>query len=175
MRRGVRRSWLLRTVSAGSLCVALWSGGALAQLPQQKYSFDLPAQPLSDSLKEYARVSGQQIIFTEDLVWGTVAKPLHATLTAGDALNRLLEGTGLFAEHAGTGAVMIRRMGKVAANPQALPAAPPSLAAGEPTEHVVVTGLIYSLQTNLDIKRKAGGLIDVVSSEDIGKFPDVDL
>jgi iron complex outermembrane recepter protein len=175
MRRGVRRCWLLRTVSVSSLCIALWSGGAFAQPPQQKYSFDLPAQPLSDSLKEYARVSGQQIIFTEDLVWGTVAKPLHATLTAGDALNRLLEGTGLFVEHTTTGAVMIRRINRPPATPQAPPMEPLMPAASEPTEHVVVTGLIYSLQTNLDIKRKAGGLIDVVSSEDIGKFPDVDL
>jgi len=62
MRSGPSRHWLLRTVSVGSLCVALWSGSALAE--QQKYSFDLPQQPLSDALKEYARVSGQQIIFT---------------------------------------------------------------------------------------------------------------
>jgi len=171
MRRGVRRCWLLRTVSVGGLCVALWSGGAFAQPPSQKYSFDLPAQPLSDSLKEYARVSGQQIIFTEDLVWGYVAKPLHATLTADDALTQLLEGTGLFVEHTTAGAVMIRRASRAAQAPQAPePGMPP-----EPTEQVVVTGLIYSLQANLDIKRKAGGLVDVVSAEDIGKFPDVDL
>jgi len=173
MSRGVRRCWLLRTVSVSGLCVALWSGGAFAQSPQPKYSFDLPAQPLSDSLKEYARLSGQQIIFTEDLVWGYVAKPLHATLTAGDALTQLLEGTGLFVEHTATGAVMIRRASRAAENPPApqAPMPPPN----EPPEQVVVTGLIYSLQTNLDIKRKAGGLVDVVSAEDIGKFPDVDL
>ena len=173
MRRGVRRCWLLRTVSVGSLCIALWSGEALAQ--QSKYSFDLPAQPLSDSLKEYARVSGQQIIFTEDLVLGYVAKPLHGTLTAGDALNQLLDGTGLFVEHTTTGAVMIRRVTRAAAKPVTPPPERPIQAASEPPEQVVVTGLIYSLQTNLDIKRKAGGLVDVISAEDIGKFPDVDL
>src|ERR1044071_10386411 len=89
---GERRNWLLRTVSVGSLCVVLWNGSAHAQ---PKFSFDLPRQPLSQSLKEYARVSGQQIIFTEDLVQGFEGKPLHATLTAADALNQLLEGTGL--------------------------------------------------------------------------------
>src|SRR4029078_3268765 len=39
-------------------------------------------------------------------------------------------------------------------------------------EEVVVTGLRGSLQRNLDIKRESMGVVDVISSEDIGKFPD---
>jgi len=42
-------------------------------------------------------------------------------------------------------------------------------------ETVVVTGLLGSLQRNLDIKRNADGLIDAISAEDIGKFPDSNL
>src|SRR5688572_28977431 len=41
-----------------------------------------------------------------------------------------------------------------------------------PLEEVVVTGIRGSLQRNLDAKRDAVGVIDVISSEDIGKFPD---
>jgi TonB-dependent receptor len=41
----------------------------------------------------------------------------------------------------------------------------------EPVE-VVITGIRGSLQRNLDIKRDAIGVVDVISSEDIGKFPD---
>ena len=172
MRRGDRRGWLLRTVSIGSLCVVLLGGSAIAQ-PQKTFVFDLPAQPLSDALKEYARLSGQQIIFTEALVRGYAARSVHGTLTADDALTQLLEGTGLFAEHVSAGAVMVRRADRAAASaPREEPA---KTVPAEPSEQVVVTGLIYSLQTNLDIKRKAGGLIDVISAEDIGKFPDVDL
>lgn len=37
---------------------------------------------------------------------------------------------------------------------------------------VVVTGLRGSLQRNLDIKRTSSGVVDVISAEDIGKFPD---
>ncbi|MBN9590030.1 MAG: hypothetical protein BGN85_02285 [Alphaproteobacteria bacterium 64-11] len=146
------------------------SGGAAAQ--QQTFDFDLPQQPLSASLKEYARVSGQQIIFTEDLVLGYVGKPLHGRLNAADALDKLLAGTGLFVEHTATGAVMIRRVER---SEPALPAPHAPEFAGVPVEEVTVTGLIHSLQTNLNIKREADGLIDVISSEDIGKFPDVDL
>jgi Outer membrane receptor for ferrienterochelin and colicins len=42
-------------------------------------------------------------------------------------------------------------------------------------ETVVVTGLRGSLQRSLDVKREAPGLVDAISSEDIGKFPDVNL
>ncbi len=39
-------------------------------------------------------------------------------------------------------------------------------------EEVIVTGLRGSLQRNLDIKRTSAGVVDAISAEDIGKFPD---
>jgi TonB-dependent receptor len=39
-------------------------------------------------------------------------------------------------------------------------------------EEIIVTGIRGSLQRNLNIKREASGVIDMISSEDIGKFPD---
>ena len=44
-------------------------------------------------------------------------------------------------------------------------------AAGE-SDEIVVTGLRGSLQRNLDLKRTSSGVVDVISAEDIGKFPD---
>jgi len=40
------------------------------------------------------------------------------------------------------------------------------------TSDVIVTGLRGSLQRNLDIKRDSPGVVDAISAEDIGKFPD---
>src|SRR5579863_556971 len=40
---------------------------------------------------------------------------------------------------------------------------------------IVVTGLRASLQKSLDIKRDSDGIVDAISSEDIGKFPDSNL
>ena len=40
---------------------------------------------------------------------------------------------------------------------------------------IVVTGLRASLQASLDIKRDSDGIIDAISAEDIGKFPDANL
>jgi TonB-dependent receptor len=42
----------------------------------------------------------------------------------------------------------------------------------EALDEIVVTGIIGSLQRNLDMKREAAGVVDVITSEDIGKFPD---
>lgn len=39
-------------------------------------------------------------------------------------------------------------------------------------EDIVVTGIRGSLQRNLDIKRDSIGVVDAISAEDIGKFPD---
>ena len=45
-------------------------------------------------------------------------------------------------------------------------------AGGDDLKEVVVTGLRISLQRNLDIKRESIGVVDAISAEDIGKFPD---
>jgi TonB-dependent receptor len=42
-------------------------------------------------------------------------------------------------------------------------------------ETVVVTGLRASLETAMDMKRDAIGVVDAISAEDIGKFPDSNL
>lgn len=57
----------------------------------------------------------------------------------------------------------------------ALPAVPAVAQNSDTMETVVVTGIRGELQRNLDIKREAVGLVDAVTSEDIGKFPDANL
>ena len=43
------------------------------------------------------------------------------------------------------------------------------------TDDVVVTGIRASLRASIDIKRDGQGVIDAISAEDIGKFPDTNL
>ena len=43
---------------------------------------------------------------------------------------------------------------------------------GKPLESVVVTGYRYAIEKSLDQKRNANAVVDVVTAEDIGKFPD---
>ncbi|MES2824175.1 MAG: TonB-dependent receptor [Pseudomonadota bacterium] len=42
-------------------------------------------------------------------------------------------------------------------------------------EEVTITGIRGSLQRSMDIKRESSGVVDAISSEDIGKFPDTNL
>lgn len=42
-------------------------------------------------------------------------------------------------------------------------------------EEIVVTGIRASLMRAMDIKRDSAGVVDAISSEDIGKFPDTNL
>lgn len=44
--------------------------------------------------------------------------------------------------------------------------------ASDRSETIIVTGIRGSLQRNLDAKRNAPGVVDVISSEEIGNFPD---
>ncbi|MGI9221050.1 MAG: TonB-dependent receptor [Woeseiaceae bacterium] len=45
----------------------------------------------------------------------------------------------------------------------------------EAVEEVVVTGYARSLTAALDLKRESSGVMDAISAEDIGKFPDTNL
>jgi iron complex outermembrane receptor protein len=42
-------------------------------------------------------------------------------------------------------------------------------------EEVVVTGIRGSLRQSIDVKRESTGVVDVISAEDVGKFPDKNL
>ena len=43
------------------------------------------------------------------------------------------------------------------------------------TDDVVVTGIRASLRKSIDLKRDGQGVVDAISAEDIGKFPDTNL
>ena len=47
--------------------------------------------------------------------------------------------------------------------------------AGQEMETIVVEGIRRSLRQSLDIKRNADGVVDAITAEDIGKFPDANL
>ena len=42
-------------------------------------------------------------------------------------------------------------------------------------EEIVVTGIRGSLKRSMDIKRDAMGVVDAISAEELGKFPDANL
>jgi len=65
----------------------------------QDSSFNLPAQPLADSLRAVAGQTNSNILFNAKEVAGFSAKALKAKLSQDAALQRLLQGTGLTYKH----------------------------------------------------------------------------
>lgn len=91
-----------------AVCVAGILGTNVAHSQDRSYHFDIGQESLSQALRAFAHVCGQQVVFTEDLVAGQ-ATSLRGDFTVQAALDRLLEGTDLIAERSASGTIMIRR------------------------------------------------------------------
>jgi TonB-dependent receptor len=50
-----------------------------------------------------------------------------------------------------------------------------AIAEANSIDEVVVTGIRGSLERAMDIKRDSAGVVDAISAEDMGKFPDTNL
>lgn len=62
---------------------------------QSRYSFNLPAQPLADSLRAVGRNAHVTVAFDPALVLGRRAPPLRGRYSAQEALERLIRGSRL--------------------------------------------------------------------------------
>jgi len=105
----VIRTPRMRTASAFAVvCAVGVIGTAVAQSADRSFHFDIANQSLSQALRSFAHVCGQEVVFTEEMVAGQ-AISLKGEYTAQAALDRLLQGTDLVAERSSSGAIMIRR------------------------------------------------------------------
>jgi iron complex outermembrane receptor protein len=106
--KGFNRLLLCATAIAG--CLAAVEASAAPILVQDRsVTYAMESQPLAGALLEYGRVSGVQIIFTQEIVAGLRAPSLRGSHSTSEALTLLLSGSGLRAERTQTGAVMIVR------------------------------------------------------------------
>jgi iron complex outermembrane receptor protein len=119
-RFGIGRAALL----AGFLATLGTSTAHTAEVSVRTFHFDIPAGALSQALRTFGQTSGEQIVFTEDLVSGINSGGLKGDFTADAALHRLLDSAGLSAERNNAGVIMIRRQqpsrattGKIAQSP----------------------------------------------------------
>lgn len=103
--------WLASTSFVASvLCPSV----AIAQQTAQ-ITIDLPEQRLADSLRALALLSGRTVLADNGSVADRRAPALQGSFTLEEALHRLLAGTGLIAEPAQGGFLV---MAVAAANPQ---------------------------------------------------------
>jgi catecholate siderophore receptor len=103
--------------TAVALALAFAFGGALAA----PVAFDQPAQPLGDALKQFARTAGVTLSVDSSLVAGKTAPAIQETIEPEQALQRLLEGSGLESAPSSSGGFVVRPQGS-GANEQQMPA-----------------------------------------------------
>lgn len=70
--------------------------------------FDLPAQPLEQALERFSVLSGWSVIYRGTLAQGRTSHAVHGAMPPAQALESMLQGTGLAADPAGDGRVVVR-------------------------------------------------------------------
>ncbi|WP_255500422.1 TonB-dependent receptor domain-containing protein [Brevundimonas sp. P7753] len=100
---------------AGAGCAALMIAAAMpagAASQSAVASFNIRSASLSQSLLEFGRQAGISIAADQSLTAGQRGAAVSGELPVGEALDRLLAGTGLKAEFAGPNAVRLVRVGQ---------------------------------------------------------------
>ncbi|RAI71351.1 TonB-dependent siderophore receptor [Pseudomonas fluorescens] len=76
------------------LSVALAAETGSSQLRAQ-FSFSLAAKPLPQALSDFSRVTGISVVYTDEAPYGLDAPAINGQMSAEQALQRLLTGSGL--------------------------------------------------------------------------------
>ncbi len=107
MRPGFVRHALL-AVMALCLVTSAWAQGAT-------YRFDLAAQPLADAIIRLSRTIGVNVLFESELLAGRESPSLQGEMTAAQAFERLLAGSGLIARQTDARSIYIQSLPPVVA------------------------------------------------------------
>jgi len=62
---------------------------------QKQFGFSLVAKPLPQALSDFSRVTGQSVVYTDEAPYGLMAPAVSGQMSAEQALQRLLSGSGL--------------------------------------------------------------------------------
>lgn len=159
------------------------------------YLFNIPQQRADLSLTQFAEQADLTLIFSLDKVSDNIANKLTGTYPVEQAIKILLEGTELVAILSEQGLFSINNkndLGKtdnmfkkntlstaivaiLASTTAVQSSAEESNIVKKKIEKITVTGIRGALGRALDTKREASGVVDSISAEDIGKFPDTNL
>jgi len=161
----------------------------------EKVIFNIPRQRADLSLISFAEQADITLLFPLDKMDGKQTNPVIGKYSVMNALQMLLKETGLKTDISESGQLSILidpsferkndmanyKKNKVSSavlavlsTVAALPAAAENEATTK-TEVIEVRGIRGALGRAMDAKREAGGVVDSISAEDIGKFPDTNL
>ncbi|BCX66226.1 TonB-dependent siderophore receptor [Pseudomonas izuensis] len=75
-----------------SVAMAAESGGSQQR---EQFSFSMAAKPLPQALSDFSRVTGISVVYTDEAPYGLNAPAVNGQMSAEQALQRLLGGSGL--------------------------------------------------------------------------------
>ncbi|WP_244857982.1 TonB-dependent receptor plug domain-containing protein [Sphingopyxis granuli] len=93
----------------GVAALAVSAGGAVQAQAAEAKQLDIPAQALANTLTQIGRQTGSEVVFQAGDVRGRNAPAVRGALTAGQALDAALRGSGLRARHTAQGAYVVER------------------------------------------------------------------
>lgn len=179
--------------SALALVFTLINTEVQASVKNDKMMFDIPRQRADLSLINFAEQADITLLFPLDKIQQLQTNNITGEYSIINALNSLLADTGLQSHVSEDGQISISidssferndnmtnyKKNAVASAVLAVlsSAALPAVADTEEQgpEIIEVRGIRGSLGRAMDAKREAGGVVDSISAEDIGKFPDTNL
>lgn len=126
------------------------------------HSFNIRPMPLVAALREFSRRTGLEIIVDPRLLREKDAPRVTGRMSADAALDRLMDGSGLEARIE-DGAIIVAARARDTASAQ--PDDGPPLV-------ITVTGFGASIQAGSTVKRRADQIVDAITSEEFGRFPD---
>ncbi len=151
-----------RAALMGSVAAVVIAAPAHAQAIK---TFNIPAQDAVTAVPAFAQQSGLQVLATAADLAGIRTNAVTGTLASADALQQLVANTGLTIKTADDNSAVIVRTSATDAAP----------APAEDPQEVTVVGIRKSMRDALATKRAEPGVVEVVSSKDIGVLPDVTI
>lgn len=127
-------------------------------------SFDIAAQPLGEALIAFSKQARVQIVYPAAEIRNLTSPAVHGSMTRQEALDRLIAGSGL--RIVGDDGQVVALARDTVGN---APAAADDAAAAP---DILVNGYRESIRESLQKERDANAFVDVITAEDIGKFPD---
>jgi iron complex outermembrane recepter protein len=85
----------LRFLAALAATVAMGLTSFPAAAQEAKFRFELPSQPMEDSLRAIGRIAGVNVLFEPQAVRGRQAQAVNGQFTAVEAINQVLKDTAL--------------------------------------------------------------------------------
>jgi len=127
---------------------------------QAAKTFNIPAQDAASAIPAFVKQSGLQVLATAADLQGVHTNAVSGSLSPDAALTQLISSTSAVVVRAGTAdSVASDAAAEAPVDPQ----------------EVVVVGVRKSLRDALDVKRRNTGIVEAISSKDIGALPDVTI